>query len=123
MATPLDPEVLLGFARQDLANGQFSAAEEKCLRVLSMYQHHPAALTVLGQVLYAQGRHEEAVKVFNALTVVQPTVAEHWRNLATALRPTKRYDQAIAAFDRALRLAPPSASLLYNLGCTADGAL
>jgi len=115
MATP-DPEVLLSFARQSLANGQFAAAEEQCLRVLSAYQHHPGALTVLGQVLYAQGRHEEAVRIFNALTLAQPTVAEHWRNLATALRPTKRYDQAIAAFDRALRLAPPSASLLYNLG-------
>ena len=116
MATPADPELLLSFARQSLAAGQWAAAEEHCLRVLGAYHHHPGALTVLGQVLYAQGRHEEAVRVFNALTLAQPTVAEHWRNLGTALRPTKRYDQAIAAFDRALRLAPPSASLLYNLG-------
>jgi tetratricopeptide (TPR) repeat protein len=47
---------------------------------------------------------------------MQPTVREHWQNLAAALRPTRRYDQAIAAFDRALRLGPPSAALLYNLG-------
>lgn len=116
MSSPPDPEVLLEFARQDLAGGQLAVAEAKCLQVLGAHHHHPGALGVLGQVLYAQERHEEAVRVFNALTLMQPTVAEHWRNLATALRPTKRYDQAIAAFDRALRLAPPSAGLLYNLG-------
>jgi tetratricopeptide (TPR) repeat protein len=116
MANASDPEALLEVARQHLANGQLQPAEAQCLRVLSQHHHHPGTLGVLGQVLYAQGRHEEAVRVFNALTLMQPTVAEHWRNLATALRPTKRYDQAIAAFDRALRLAPPTASLLYNLG-------
>jgi tetratricopeptide (TPR) repeat protein len=116
MASTSDPAVLLETARQQLATGQFAAAEASCLRVLGTHQHHPGALGILGQVLYAQGRHEEAVRVFNALAQMQPTVAEHWRNLATALRPTKRYDQAIAAFDRALRLAPPTAALLYNLG-------
>ena len=116
MASASDPAALLELARQDLVNGQLAAAEQNCLRVLGGHHHHPGALGLLGQVLYAQGRHEEAVRVFNALTLMQPTVAEHWRNLATALRPTKRYDQAIAAFDRALRLAPPTAALLYNLG-------
>jgi tetratricopeptide (TPR) repeat protein len=116
MSARSDPELLLELARKDLARERLADAEARCLQVLSAQQHHPGALGVLGQVLYAQARHEEAVRVFNALTVMQPTVAEHWQNLATALRPTKRYDQAIAAFDRALRLAPPSAGLLYNLG-------
>jgi tetratricopeptide (TPR) repeat protein len=111
-----DPEVLLESARQDLANGQLALAEAKCLQVLDAQRHHPGALSLLGQVLYSQGRHDEAVRVFNALALMQPTVAEHWRNLGTALRPTRQYDLAIAAFDRALRLAPPTAALLYNLG-------
>ena len=111
-----DPEVLLEFARQDLASGQLAAAEAKCLQVLGVQRHHSGALTLLGQVLYSQGRYDEAVRIFNALALMQPTVAEHWRNLGTALRPTRQYDLAIAAFDRALRLAPPTAALLYNLG-------
>jgi tetratricopeptide (TPR) repeat protein len=116
MSSPIDPEKLLELARQDLASDRPVAAEQKCLRVLGAHHHHAGALGVLGQVLYSQGRHEEAVRVFNALTLSQPTVAEHWQNLATALRPTKRYEQALAAFEQALRLAPPSAALLYNLG-------
>ena len=47
---------------------------------------------------------------------MEPAVPQHWQNLAAALRPLKQYDLAIAAFDRALRLGPPSAALLYNLG-------
>ena len=115
-SAPADPTTLLSLARQDMATGQLAAAEAKCLQVLNAHHHHPEALEVLGQVLYAQGRHEDAVRIFNALTLMQPTVAEHWSNLGTALRPTQRYDQALAAFDRALRLSPPTAALLYNLG-------
>jgi tetratricopeptide (TPR) repeat protein len=103
-------------ARQDLASGQIAAAQEKCLRVLAAHHHHPAALDVLGALLSSQGRHEEAVRVFNALTLIQPTVAAHWQNLGTVLRPTGRQAQSLAAFERALRLAPPTAGLLYNLG-------
>jgi len=116
MSSREDPERLLLLARQDLAGDRFAAAEAGCLQVLSAHQHHPGALGVLGEVLYARGQHEEAVRVFNALTLMQPNVPEHWQNLGTALRPTRRHDQAIAAFDRALRLAPPSVALLYNLG-------
>ena len=110
------PESLLQAARADLAREHFDAAQAKCMQVLSSNDRHPGALSLLGTVLYSQDRHEEAVRIFNALTLMEPAVVEHWRNLATALRPTKRYDQAIAAFDRALRLAPPTAALLYNLG-------
>lgn len=113
---PSDPESLMDLARRDLADDQPAAAEAKCLRVLADHHHHPGALQVLGQALHSQGRHEEAVRVFNALTLQQPTVAGHWQNLGTALRTTKQYSQALAAFEKALHLASPSAALLYNLG-------
>lgn len=116
LAAPSDPELLLELARRELAADQPAAAEAKCLRVLGEHHHHPGALQVLGQALYAQARHEEAVRVFHALTVMEPMVAGNWQNLASALRPAKRYAEALAAFEKALQLAPPSAALLYNLG-------
>lgn len=116
MASLEDEEVLLEKARIDLARDHLADAQEKCLLVLSAYEHHPGALAVLGRVLFAQGQHEQAVRVFNALALMQPAIADHWQNLGTALRPTGRLDQAVEAFDRALRLAQPSAALLYNLG-------
>jgi len=116
MSFPSNPAALLDLARQDLASGQVAAAQEKCLRVLDAHHHHPGGLEVLGTILNAQGRYEEAVRIFNALTLMQPTVAAHWQNLGTVLRPTGRQAQSLAAFERALRLAPPTAGLLYNLG-------
>jgi Flp pilus assembly protein TadD len=111
-----DPEVLVKLAWQDLEGSQLSAAEAKCLQVLGAHHHHPGALEVLGSVLHSQGRHEDAVRVFNALTLIQPAVAAHWEHLGTVLRPTERYAQALAAFERALQLGPPTPGLLYNLG-------
>jgi tetratricopeptide (TPR) repeat protein len=115
-SAPSDPEALLALARQDVASGQLAAAQAKCLQVLGAHRHHPGALEVLGEILCSQGRHEEAVRVFNALTLMQPTVAAHWQNLGTVLRPTGRHAQSLAAFERALQLGPPTAGLLYNLG-------
>lgn len=111
-----DSATLLDLARQDLAGGQIAAAQEKCLAVLDAHQHHPAALEVLGTILGSEGRYEEAARVFNALTLMQPTVAAHWQGLATVLRPIGRQAQSLAAFERALQLGPPTAGLLYNLG-------
>src|ERR1700733_12352427 len=116
MSFPSDPAALVDLARQDLAGGQIGAAQEKCLRVLDAHHHHPGALDVLGTILSLQGRYEEAVRVFNALTLMQPAVAAHWQNLGTVLRPTGRQAQSLAAFERSLRLGPPTAGLLYNLG-------
>lgn len=113
---PSDSAALLALARQDLATGQIAAAQEKCVRVLDAHHHHPGALDVLGTSLSSQGRYEEAMRVFNALTLMQPTVAAHWQNLGTVLRPIGRHAQSLAAFERALRLGPPTAGLLYNLG-------
>jgi tetratricopeptide (TPR) repeat protein len=111
-----ETEVLLESARHDLAAGQLEQAQAKCLQVLTAHPNHPDALGLIGNILYSRGQHEEAVRVFNALALMQPTVAEHWSNLGAVLRLTRQHDQALAAFDRALRLAPPTAALLYNLG-------
>lgn len=116
MVSPSDPDLLLQLAQQDLAANRLAAAQQKCLQVLGAHHHHPGALEVLGTVLSSQARDEDAVRVFNALTLLQPTVARHWEHLGTVLRPTKRYDQALAAFERALRLASPTPGVLYNLG-------
>jgi tetratricopeptide (TPR) repeat protein len=116
VSSPSNPAALVDLARQDLASGQIEAAQEKCLRVLDAHHHHPGALDVLGTILAAQQRYEEAVRVFNSLSLMEPHVAAHWQNLGTVLRPAGLQAQSLAAFERALRLGPPTAGLLYNLG-------
>ena len=116
MSSLPDPETLLSLARQDLASGNPGAAEARCLQVLSANHHHAGALEVLGTALHDRGRYEDAARMFNALTLMQPASAAHWTNLGTTLRGARRHDQALAAFERALRLGRPSGELLYNLG-------
>ncbi|HSY08454.1 MAG TPA: sulfotransferase [Steroidobacteraceae bacterium] len=115
MSTAPDPDTLAELALQDMHNNQLAAAEDKCLRVLNANRQHVGALTVLGLILHCRARHEDAVRVFNALTLLQPNNLQHWSNLGTALRPTRRYDQALAAHARAMQLGPVSAPLLYNM--------
>jgi Flp pilus assembly protein TadD len=111
-----DPDTLAHLALEDLHGNRAAAAESKCLQALSLDRRHPGALSVLGMLLHSQGRDEDAVRVFNALAQFEPGNAEHWGNLGAALRPTKRYDEALAAYGRALQLGAVSTHLLYNVG-------
>jgi tetratricopeptide (TPR) repeat protein len=116
VSLPINPAVLLDLARQDLAGDRTEAAQEKCLRILDAHHHHPGALELLGTIMNTQGRYEDAVRIFNALALMQPAVAAHWQSLGTVLRPAGQHAQSLAAFERALQLGPPTAGLLYNLG-------
>jgi tetratricopeptide (TPR) repeat protein len=111
-----DLDALARLAQEDLQNDNLAAAEAKCLRALGIDREHEDSLTVLGMVLQAQERHDDAIRVFNSLTLKHPASARHWENLGTANRGAKRYDAALVAFARALALGPPSALMLYNLG-------
>ena len=113
-ATDLD--ALSRLAWDDLQKDNVAAAEAKCLRALGIDREHENSLTVLGMVLQAQGRHDDAIRVFNSLTLKHPSTALHWENLGAACRGAKRYDAALAAFARVLALGPGSALMLYNLG-------
>jgi tetratricopeptide (TPR) repeat protein len=116
LSVPADPTELARLAARDLQENRIAAAEAKCLLALSADRQHRGALNVLGMVLHAQGRHEDAVRVFHALTQYQPHDAGYWGNLATALRATGRYDAALEAYDRAVQLGGVTADLLYNIG-------
>jgi tetratricopeptide (TPR) repeat protein len=113
-ATDLD--ALSRLAWEDLKKDNLAAAEAKCLRALGLNPEHDDSLAVLGMVLQAQGRHDDAIRVFNSLTLKHPSAAVHWENLGVAYRGAKRYDEALTAFARVLSLGPGSAVMLYNLG-------
>ena len=114
MSAAPDPDTLAQLALQDLQNGQVAAAESKCLQALAVKGRHPRALSVLGVILHSRGRDEDAVRVFNALTQFEPNDARHWENLGAALRPTKRYDSALAAYDEEQRDRIPSGAVVVE---------
>jgi tetratricopeptide (TPR) repeat protein len=112
-ATQVDS--LVRQAVEDLEDDKIASAEDKSLRALELDREHEGAWTVLGMVLDAQGRHDEAIRVFNSLTLKHPDKAQHWENLGSVYRSAKRYDASLEAFQRALALGTPSPVMLYNL--------
>jgi tetratricopeptide (TPR) repeat protein len=66
--------------------------------------------------LLRQERHAEAVPLLTSLTRRQPGERAHWMNLGTALRATKRYDEALLAYAKAAALGESSADFSYNVG-------
>ena len=91
-------------------------AEQQARTWLARHPGDPAAMTLLGLSLHAQGRPEQAAEAYRALAERAPHVPGHWSNLATMLRESGRLDEAEASYRHALELAPPDATLLYNLG-------
>jgi Tfp pilus assembly protein PilF len=111
-----DLETMVQLAAQDLQRNDLTAAKAKVLSVLDADREHSGAWSVLGLVLQGEGRSEEALRVFNSLTLKHPTRADHWDNLGSILRELRRLDEALAAFERAVALAVPSPRTLYNIG-------
>src|SRR5581483_11722536 len=66
----------------------------------------PVYLRSLGTALRSQGRHEEALRVFDKALQLKPDDADLWRNLGNALAELAQADDAILAFAYALKLNP-----------------
>lgn len=116
MELAADAATLVRLAAQDLEKHDLAAAEAKVLAVLEADREHADAWTLLGLVLRAQGKSDDAIRVFNALVLKRPNEAQHWENLGSALKEARRLDEALLAYERAVALAAPGPHTLYNIG-------
>ncbi|MEM7516967.1 MAG: tetratricopeptide repeat protein, partial [Planctomycetota bacterium] len=69
-----------------------------------------------GKARMAQRKLAEAESQFVAALQLDPTLFEAWANLAPVLQKLERFDEAIAAYESALRLKPDSVATRFNLG-------
>jgi tetratricopeptide (TPR) repeat protein len=70
----------------------------------------------LGTTLQKQGRHEEALKVFDKAVQLKPDDAGLWRHLGDILLQLARLDQALLTFQQVLTLNPDHQHALYRSG-------
>lgn len=99
------------FQAQDLAG-----AERLCGEALGESPRHPGALHLLGMVLGAQGRMEEALASFQKVLSSAPGSADAHYNVGTALKELGRHEAAAAAYHSALAIEPGNPDTLSNLG-------
>jgi len=111
-----DPDALVQAAVSLYQRAEFGTAASYCRKALKARPAHLGALNLLGVSLNAQGDHVKASEIFAELTRRDPTNADHWMNLGTALKALHRNQEALAAYTQAGALGEASADFYYNVG-------
>ena len=73
---------------------------------LSIQPAHAPTNNTLGEVLVAQGHHAEAMSPFRQAVELDPEEPLYEYNLGLANKALRRYEDAVAAFNRAIKLKP-----------------
>ncbi len=73
-------------------------------------------LITRGKALREQGKHAEALALFERATQLDPNSYDAWFNVAYSLDDLARYEQALVAYDRAISLNHNNAAIWSNKG-------
>jgi predicted O-linked N-acetylglucosamine transferase (SPINDLY family) len=110
-----DSKLLVRRAAAWLAAGDAERAEADALAAREARPHDTDVAFVLGNVLAARGRHEQAVEAFRLVLDRAPDHAEVQMNLATSLDELGRWSEAARACEAALAADPNLTSALAQL--------
>jgi tetratricopeptide (TPR) repeat protein len=99
-----------------LRNGQTLAAMPILLGAMVSDPGHFEAHHALGSALLQVGRLADASTILSQAVTLRPGSAAAWGDLATAYDRQNLHPQAIAAYHRAVELAPKSDGMLRRLG-------
>ena len=102
-------------AEHALGDLRIDEAERICQRLLVERPGNPGALALLGVVAGHRGDAENAVDLIERALKQQPRVAPWYANLCVLYRSLRRVEDAVAAGERALNLAPDDVKNLINL--------
>lgn len=100
---------------------QWEAAADHCQRGLRADPGHGRLLLGLGQVLFRQGNDTEAIATLTRSSAFVRTPQAHL-DLADAFDRAGRREEAIRAYQLALRLAPDNPTFLNNYAATLHAA-
>lgn len=101
-----DPAIAKLRAQILLKQGEAERAERVLER--SPRADDPETDGILGAVRQRQGRHDEAVRLYGEAARRQPHRSQWLLGMAISLEAGERFDEALAAYRRALRLGAPS---------------
>ena len=96
--------------------GQLPRAELICQQIISSRPGMPDAHNMLGVILNARGKPEEAVKAISLAIRLSPSTPSYYSNLGEVERQRGNLDEAQAALAKAIELNPQSAEAHSNLG-------
>ena len=111
-----DPADLLALAREQLSAGETSDAEATCRKALAVNAGNGEAHRLLGKLMQAQERGDDAVLHFAEAARLDPCDPKASRQLGGALAEEGRLAEAITALRNALEVRPGDVKALSILG-------
>lgn len=94
-------------------------SQEKIKELQQRIKENPAdneAIEAYAIALSDIGENEEALKHFIFLKNKFPENAQHYYNIGIILEKIKRFDDAILAYEKALKIEPEDTDIMFNLG-------
>jgi len=107
-----DVNTMLGFINQN----RFVEGEHFAKELTLRFPQYGLGWQVLGAILEALGRKDEALSAMQQAAVLLPNDENAHYNLGNALKDTGRLVQAEDSYQRALQIKPDFWEALYNLG-------
>jgi len=101
---------------QLLRQGKSNEALTKADLYVAGKPRDPQMRFLRGVILNEQGKQNDAIAVFSALTQDFPELPEPYNNLAALYASKSQFDQARAALETAIKLNPNYATAYENLG-------
>ncbi|MHB1140924.1 MAG: tetratricopeptide repeat protein [Sulfuricaulis sp.] len=96
--------------------GHLNEAEALCRTMLSSDSAYFPAMTLLGTILLQRGSPEEAIRLFGHSLEINPMQPDALYCQGIALHGMRRHNEALASYDRAIRLVPDFVQAHNNRG-------
>jgi Flp pilus assembly protein TadD len=111
---PGDTGLLRAFADFLYDGGRGGEAVPILTAVLNLHPDHVPARNLLAMAYASLGNTETAIENLRASAAHDPSRAGTWANLGLLLKDDGRFDEALAAYDKALTLAPNDPQIRVN---------
>ena len=103
---PSPADIRLHQAIEEFQGDRVDQALRLCQEILVAEPDHVDALNLAATITYRMGDSERTISLLKAVAAVQPNNAEAHSSLGDVLRWMQRSEEAVAAYRRALEIAP-----------------
>jgi Tfp pilus assembly protein PilF len=121
-AAPPGLDAGIGAALQMHQQGNVEAAERAYREILAREPGHAIATHYLGMATWQRGDRAEGERLMRASIAANASIPDFHNNLGLLLRDTKRADEAIACYRKALEVDPSWFEAYNNLGLALEDA-
>ena len=113
---PKRADLRFALLRLLLETGDAAGAQAEAEALVRLKPKDAGAINLMGVALKRQGRLDEAIAQFEKAAKLDRAAHSPWINLGNIHRDSRRYGKAVAAYRRALQLAPRDSEAARLLG-------